>query len=656
MTGKWRLEDVAALSEGVDVECKAAQGRDGRGEVPDDFWKSYSAMANGEGGVIWLGIQEKPRGNFSVLGLADVERVRKTVWDCLHNRQKISANLLSDVHVQPLIVDGKTVLQIDVPRATRKDKPVHIGGNPFGGTYLRRHEGDYQADDETVRRILAERVEDSRDDRVLKNFGFNDLDMETVAAYRNRFSAVKPGHVWSDLPVEVFLERIGAYGTDREKGHGGLRIAGLLMFGRAEVVRDALPYYMVDYQERPEARTEKRWVDRLVPDGSWSGNLYDFFRRVYQKLTADLKVPFQLKEGQRIDDSPVHEALREALVNTLIHADYTGRVSVMVVKRPDMFGFRNPGRMRIPPEIAVHGGNSDCRNRRLQTMFQQVGYGDHAGSGLPKIYSNWAGQHWSRPILYELAEPEQTLMELRMSSLVPEQAVAEIVSHLGDQFWALPELARLALVTAQSEGVVSHARLREMSTEHPTDITKMLAGLVRNEMLVSYGAGRGTVYCLPWQEREPKGLFETTGSRPESPELHAKPPELHANTPELHANTPELSTESQERVDEASSKPDAPILDWSSIAPSEQARLSDLALPVSSNRHARKEVLQGAVLALCRGQYLGTRVLAQLLSRDPDDLRKRTLNPMVKAGQLKAAYPAANDPRQAYTAADKASE
>ncbi|HEY1181003.1 MAG TPA: RNA-binding domain-containing protein, partial [Rhodocyclaceae bacterium] len=76
MTGKWRLEDVAALSEGVDVECKAAQGRDGRGEVPDDFWKSYSAMANGEGGVIWLGIQEKPRGNFSVLGLADVERVR----------------------------------------------------------------------------------------------------------------------------------------------------------------------------------------------------------------------------------------------------------------------------------------------------------------------------------------------------------------------------------------------------------------------------------------------------------------------------------------------------------------------------------------------------------------------------------------------------
>jgi predicted HTH transcriptional regulator len=152
------------------------------------------------------------------------------------------------------------------------------------------------------------------------------------------------------------------------------------MFGRAEVIRDALPHYMVDFQERPEAKTEKRWIDRLVPEAG-QATCTTFSRRVYQKLTADLKVPFQLQDGQRVEDTPVHEALREALANTLIHADYSGRVSVLVVKRPDMYGFRNPGRMRIPPEIAIQGGNSDCRNRRLQTMFRLVGYGDHAGSG-----------------------------------------------------------------------------------------------------------------------------------------------------------------------------------------------------------------------------------------------------------------------------------
>ncbi|MFY7940689.1 MAG: helix-turn-helix domain-containing protein, partial [Burkholderiaceae bacterium] len=367
--------DISRLAEDHDLECKAAQGRDGHGELPDDVWKSYSALANTDGGVILLGVKEQPRGQFQVLGLANVERVRKALWDNLHNRKQVSANLLTENDVQPVKLEGKTVLQIRVPRAPRQHRPVHLGSNPFGGTYLRRYEGDYTADDEVVRRMMAERVEDSRDERVLKGFDFEDIDMETVSAYRNRFAAVKPGHVWTDLPVPQFLEKVGAVGKNREEGYSGLRLAGLLMFGRAEVIRDALPHYMVDYQERPEAKAEKRWIDRLVPDGSWSGNVYDFFRKVYQKLTADLKVPFQLHDGQRVEDTPVHEALREALVNTLIHADFSGRVSVLVVKRPDMYGFRNPGRMRIPVSQAIHGGNSDCRNRRLQTMFQLVGYG-----------------------------------------------------------------------------------------------------------------------------------------------------------------------------------------------------------------------------------------------------------------------------------------
>ncbi len=640
MNEQWNGFDLASLAESCDLECKAAQGRDGKGELPEDFWKSYSAMANADGGIILLGVQEKPRGTFHALGLANVERVRKALWDNLNNRKQVSANLLGERDVVPVEIDGRTVLRIQVPRAARQHKPVHIGSNPFGGTFLRRYEGDYQADDETVRRLLAERVEDSRDERVLRHFSFNDLDVDTVAAYRNRFAAVRPGHVWSDLPIPEFLERIGAFGGNREEGYDGLRIAGLLMFGRAEVIRDALPHYMVDYQERPEAKTEKRWVDRLVPDGTWSGNLYDFFRRVYQKLTADLKVPFQLKEGQRVDDSPAHEALREALVNTLIHADYSGRVSVMVVKRPDMFGFRNPGRMRIPPEIAIQGGNSDCRNRRLQTMFQLVGYGDHAGSGLPKIYTNWAGQHWRKPVLYELPEPEQTLMELRMSSLVPDEAVSALTQSLGSRFTHLPDTARLALITAHVEGMVSHDRLKQICTDHPADLTKMLGILVRDGLLVPDGSGRGTVYFLPWQSRFAAG-FDLTENEATATPMVSKPPELVTKPPELATKPPELG--------DSGAVSRGVYLDWDSIPEALQRELGELGLPVSSMGRVTPAVLQETLLVLCEGRYLGLRVLAQVLKRDPDDLRKRTLSGMVKNGQLQTAYPAMKDPRQAYT-------
>ena len=633
--------DLASLAESVELECKAAQGRDGRGELPDDFWKSYSAMANADGGVILLGVQEKPRGVFQAKGLQDLERVRKALWDNLHNRKQVSFNLLAEADVTPVEVDGKAVLRIRVPRASRHQRPVHLAANPFGGTYLRRHEGDYPADDETVRRMMAERVEDSRDDRVLKGFGFDDLDLGTVAAYRNRFAAVKPGHVWADLPVPAFLEKIGAVGKNRDEGHSGLRLAGLLMFGRAEVIRDALPHYMVDYQERPEARSDRRWMDRLVPDGNWSGNVYDFFRKVYQKLTADLKVPFQLHEGQRIDDTPVHEALREALVNTLIHADFSGRVSVLVVKRPDMFGFRNPGRMRIPLEQAIHGGNSDCRNRRMQTMFQLVGYGDHAGSGLPKIYKNWAGQHWRSPLLYELPEPEQTLMELRMSSLVPEATIADLTANLGPRFTAQPEAARLALITAQIEGMVSHDRLKQISAEHPADLTKMLGALVREGVLVPEGMGRGMVYRLPWQRSGGSALFDTVDAAVESLRLIDQPPELESKPPELGGQSPELASRAAEV---------RTYLTWEQVPSAEQARLLQLAAPVRSAARTTKDLLYATVLNLCSDVFLGRHVLAQLMGRNADDLLRRTLKPMVASGLLTPAFAAPSDPRQAYAA------
>jgi len=587
-------------------------------------------------------------------------------------------------------MEGRTVLRIQVPRATRQQRPVHLGNNPFGGTYLRRHEGDYLVDDEAVRRMLAERVEDSRDERVLKGFELSDLDMNTVAAYRNRFAAVKPGHVWVELDVAAFLECIGAHGKNREEGYSGLRLAGLLMFGRAEKIRDALPHYMVDYQERPEPKAENRWIDRLVPDGSWSGNLYDFFRRVYQKLTADLKVPFQLQDGQRIDDTPVHEALREALTNTLIHADYSGRVSVSVLKRPDLFVFRNPGRMRIPPFLAIQGGTSDCRNRRLQTMFQLVGYGDHAGSGLPKIYKNWAGQHWRRPQLYEITEPEQTRMELPISSLVPEWAVEELTRRLDSRFTALPETNRLALIIAQVEGMVSHDRLKQITREHPADLTKELRALALEGLLISEGTGRGTIYRLPWQNSVIAAFKQIIPDKPiEPPELALKPPELGLKPPELSSKPPEFSPKPPEfspkppefspkppefspkppefspkppeldhkppeldhKLPELSSKPPELVsyLDWATIPAEEQAELLRLAAPVATQRKANAFVLRETILALCKGRFLGLRVLAYALKRDSDDLRKRTLTPMVQEGLLRAAYLNARAPRQAYT-------
>ncbi|MCI5126773.1 MAG: HTH domain-containing protein, partial [Candidatus Electrothrix sp. AR5] len=155
-------------------------------------------------------------------------------------------------------------------------------------------------------------------------------------------------------------------------------------------IQEALPGYFVDYQEQGEDKgSHTRWLDRVIPDGTWSGNIFDFFLKTSRKLTADLKVPFQLKGHFRQDDTPLHRALREALVNTLVHADYSDRASILIKKNSEGFLFRNPGLMRVPTEQALQGGESDCRNQTLHQLFLMINLGERAGSGLPKIRQGW---------------------------------------------------------------------------------------------------------------------------------------------------------------------------------------------------------------------------------------------------------------------------
>jgi ATP-dependent DNA helicase RecG len=197
----------------------------------------------------------------------------------------------------------------------------------------------------------------------------------------------KPDHPWTTLDDLSLLRALGAWRQDRTTKEEGLTLAGLLMLGRWPAIHEAVPHYFVDYQERPAERDrndDTRWLDRVAPDGTWSGNLFDFYRRVVRKLVADLKVPFVLKGDVRQDDTPIHQALREAMINMLVHADYTDRASVLVIKQPSGFVFRNPGILRVPAVLALQGGESDCRNRTLQQMFSDDRAGRTSGFWLGK--------------------------------------------------------------------------------------------------------------------------------------------------------------------------------------------------------------------------------------------------------------------------------
>lgn len=616
----WQFDQIQELREDVDLEAKLALGENGKGALPRDFWESYSAMANTQGGYIVLGVQEeKKSGQLKVVGLPNPEQVLKSLWDGLNNPQKASANLLSNDDVKVREFDGRKIIQIWVPEASRSQRPVYINGNPMIGTFRRNYEGDYRCPKETVNRMMAEQVEDARDARLLAGYDFNDLDLDAIKAYRNQFQSRQPDHTWNGCEMRDFLRNIGAWGVDRKSGASAPTVAGVLMFGNLRSILDAVPNYIVDYQERPQAKAEKRWIDRLTTDGSWSGNLYDFYRQVIRKLHSELKVPFQLKGVERVEDTPVHVALREALVNTLIHADYSGRVSVLVVKRPDLFGFRNPGGLRIPLIDAKRGGLSDCRNRNLQKMFQLLGAGEQAGSGIPKIYDGWNSQHWRQPEFMEniTADREETLLRLRMVSLLPEETVEELGILFGASFYELPDPHRMALVTAAVEGSLTHARLLEMTNEHPHDLSGILHDLIGRGMLESDGTGRGTYYFLPG--RHPVGGATLSLDEQEDNTI----PLVQHKGAEVQHNGVDV----QHKQD-----------------------LEEIAAAISGSKRGNRKEVQDVIAKLCRVKEMSCQEIAALLCRTEQTIQNHYLNRMCDEGLLIPKYPIKHHPKQRYSA------
>src|SRR5690606_26437043 len=129
-----------------------------------------------------------------------------------------------------------------------------------------------------------------------------------------------------------------------------------------------LPTYFLDYREKLSNIPGQRWSDRITSqDGNWSGNVFDFYLKVIKRVNEDVKIPFVLEgdELTRQMDTRVHKALREAVLNTLIHADYFASSNIVIEKERNLYRFSNPGLMRIPFQQAIEGGMSDARNRQL---------------------------------------------------------------------------------------------------------------------------------------------------------------------------------------------------------------------------------------------------------------------------------------------------
>nr|WP_321152737.1 ATP-binding protein [uncultured Acetatifactor sp.] len=126
----------------------------------------------------------------------------------------------------------------------------------------------------------------------------------------------------------------------------------------------------------------------------------------------DVKIPFRLEGAVRIDDTPVHKAIREALANCLVNTDFYLPRGVVIKKDAESIIMENPGSIRTGKSQMLKGGISDPRNKALMKMLNMIGIGERAGSGVPNIYSVWENQGWIAPEVIEEYAPDRTILKL----------------------------------------------------------------------------------------------------------------------------------------------------------------------------------------------------------------------------------------------------
>lgn len=467
--------EIMKYGEHIHLECKKAEPT-----LPNSVWETYSSFANTDGGVILFGVEEHLRETdfdrrFSFVPINNPDQRIKDFWNTI-NSDKVSSNILVDADVGTCEVKGTTIIWIKVPQANYRQRPVYINGNPIKGSFKRNYEGDYHCTEDEVKAMLRDASDSGNDGGLLSGYTMDDIDLNALRSYRIEFEHRNPDHVWNGDDDQVFLKNMEGYAIDRTTGKGWLTAAGLLMFGKGLAVRERFGNIRMDYIDESNLLPGSRWSDRLTYDGMWENNLYNFMRQVMPKLVSGLRRPFRLEGMVRIDDTPVHKAIREAVVNMIIHSDYMITGVLKIVKTNKGFLFSNPGGLRLPVRAIYEGGHSVARNPRIQTFFRMIGAGDNVGSGFPTILSAWGEENWRKPDLSEDAELRQVDLKLWMISLMPQECTERLQALFGTAYSRLSNSEQIILGTAYLEGTVTNFRMQSIKC-FPAHLTIRLTNL-----------------------------------------------------------------------------------------------------------------------------------------------------------------------------------
>lgn len=325
-------------------------------ELVPDIKKEAVAFANTDGGTIYVGIDD----NGEIVGVENSDRIMLQILNMLRDSIRPDITMFTSCNV--INVDNKDVIEVNIQRGTNTPYYIVDKGLKPAGVYVRQGTASAPASENAIRQMIKETDGDKFE--AIRCFN-QDLTFETLS---KEFKKRGIGLGESQIKTLGLISNDSLYTN-----------LGLLLSDQCTHTIKAAVFNGVSKSEFKDRR-------------EFSGSLLNQMATAYEFIDLINKTRAEFKGLERIDyrDYP-EEAIREALLNSIVHRDYSFSGSTLINIYDDRIEFVSIG--GLVPGISVEDimlGISQTRNEKLAAVFYRLKLIEAYGTGIIKIMDSYS--------------------------------------------------------------------------------------------------------------------------------------------------------------------------------------------------------------------------------------------------------------------------
>lgn len=432
--------------------------------VTDEIKKEIIAFANCNGGKLYIGVKD----DGTMIGVDDADNVSLQISNMV--RDTIKPDVTMFVHYETIEEEGKEIIAIDIQRGT--DRPYYLAkkGMRPEGVYVRQGYSSVPATDNAIRRMIKETDGDCFE--VMRSLNQN----LTFEATKKEFDLRKIEFGSKQMQTLKLIDQDGLYTN-----------LGLLLSDQCIHTIKVAVFQGTDQMIFKDRR-------------EFSGSLLKQMNEVYDFIDLHNQTRATIEKLLRIDVRDYPEvAVREALLNMLVHRDYSFSSSALISVYTDRIEFVSIGGLMPGIDLEdIMVGLSICRNQDLANVFYRLHLIEAYGTGMRKIMKAYEGKE-EKPKIETTKNAFKIILpninaKYETGNITSSNIKATTSSVTGDKN-ILDDKERV-LEYARSQGVLTRNDVMALLKVSASTATRILQRLVKENLLKQNGKARNTHYSI----------------------------------------------------------------------------------------------------------------------------------------------------------------